>query len=80
MVQIEMDTRATNQRYDTLSGALSIIDPKGALSPGTLEHNRVTAIILAWMAEMESDEVLRRSYDRRHLLQMGGHSWLNIWK
>ena len=69
-----------NVRYRTLSKALAIIDPKGALMPGTKEHNRVTEMILSWMAEMEPDEVLRMSHDSRSLLNIEGHSWLRNWE
>jgi hypothetical protein len=74
-----MDNLATNKRYDTLSDALSILDPKGTLSPGTPGHNKVTELILSWMAEMESDDVLSASYDWRRVLYMEGHSWLKNW-
>jgi hypothetical protein len=70
---------STNVRYQTLSKALAIIDPKGVLMPGTHEHNMATEMILAWMAEMEPDEVLRMSHDSRHLLKIEGHSWLRNW-
>jgi hypothetical protein len=59
----------TNKRYATLSDALNAIDPQGFLSPGTPEHNRVTDIILAWMAEMEPDEVVRLSKNSRRLVR-----------
>ena len=71
--------KSTNVRYQTLSKALTIIDPRGVLIPGTIEHNRVTEMILYWMAEMEPDEVLRMSHDSRHLLDIEGHSWLRRW-
>ena len=60
-----------NKRYQTLSKALAIIDPKGVLMPGTPEHNQVTEMILSWMADMEPDEVLRMSMDSER------HVWLN---
>lgn len=56
-----MDTSATNKRYETVSEALRIIDPDESLMPGTPEHNKITDMILAWMHEMDSDEVLRMS-------------------
>ena len=71
---------STNVRYQTLSKALKIIDPRGELMPGTKEHNTVTEMILSWMAEMEPDEVLRMSHDNRSLLNIEGHSWLRNWK
>ena len=71
--------KPTNVRYQTLSKALGIIDPKGVLMPGTEVHNRVTEMILSWMAEMEPDEVLRMCHDWRHLLNIEGHSWLRSW-
>jgi hypothetical protein len=73
------EVKSTNVRYQTLSKALAIIDPKGVLIPGTNEHNTVTEMILDWMAEMEPDEVLRMSHDSRHLLTIEGHSWLRNW-
>jgi len=71
--------KPTNVRYQTLSKALAIIDPKGVLMPGTKEHNRVTELILSWMDEMEPDEVFRMSHDSRSLLTIEGHSWLRNW-
>ena len=71
--------KSINQRYQTLSKALTIIDPKGVLIPGTPEHNRVTEMILAWMAELETGEVFRMCYDSRCLLNIEGHSWLRNW-
>lgn len=50
-----------SERYNTLSEALKILDPQGKIEPGTVEHNTVTETILSWMAEMEPQEVLRRS-------------------
>jgi hypothetical protein len=72
--------KPTNVRYQTLSKALAIIDPKGVLLPGTTEHNRFTEMILSWMDEMEPDEVLRMSHDNRSFLNIEGHSWLRNWK
>ena len=71
--------KPTNVRYQTLSKALAIIDPRGVLMPGTDEYNRVTEMILSWMAEMEPDEVLRMSHDSRSLLSIEGHKWLKNW-
>jgi len=71
--------KPSNVRYQTLSKALGIIDPKGVLMPGTEEYNRVTEMILSWMAEMEPDEVLRMSHDSRRLLTIEGHKWLRNW-
>lgn len=56
-----MDTRATNKRYETVSEALRIIDPNEILVPGTPEHNKITDMVLSWMHEMDTDEVLQRS-------------------
>jgi len=72
--------KPTNVRYQTLSKALAIIDPKGVLKPGTEEHNWVTEMILSWMAEMELDEVLRMSHASRSLLTIERHNWLRNWK
>jgi hypothetical protein len=77
--QMAMDNCATNRRYETLSEALRILDPEGTLSPGTPEHNQITEEILAWMARMEPGEVLRMSYDRRHLIQHRGFAWIEEW-
>ena len=71
--------KPTNVRYQTLSKALAIIDPKGVLIPGTKEYNRVTEMILSWMAKMEPDEVFRMSHDSRRLLTIEGHKWLRNW-
>ena len=53
--------KLNSERYNTLSDALTIIDPQGKIEPGTVEHNTVTETILSWMAEMEPVEVLRKS-------------------
>ncbi len=71
---------SSNLRYQTISKALTIIDPKGVLIPGTEEHNRVMEMILSWMAEMEPDEVLRLSHDSRRFFNIEEHSWLRNWK
>ena len=65
----------TNERYDTLSGALNIIDPEGAFVPGTKEHNWVTGTLLSWMDEMEPDEVLRMSETARNIFRYKRYDW-----
>ena len=60
----------TNDRYNTISAALNIIDPEGAYVPGSLEHNWATEMILSWMAQMDPDEVLIKSQTA-----MGGFSY-----
>lgn len=60
-VQAAMINRVTNKRYETLSQALRIIDPDGLLVPGTPGHNQVTDMILSWMHEKDTDEVLQMS-------------------
>jgi hypothetical protein len=37
-------------------------------------------MILSWMAEMEPEEVLRRSRENRRLLKIEGHPWLRNWQ
>ncbi len=59
-----------NNRYNTISAALSIIDPEGVFVPGTKEHNWVTESILSWMAEMEHDDVLRKSESAKRELRL----------
>jgi hypothetical protein len=59
--------KPTNQRYETLTEALNIIDPQGNLIPGTLPHNSMTETILLWMDELDSDEVIRRSAIMRRM-------------
>ena len=56
-----------NDRYNTISAALDIIDPEGTFVPGTLEHNWATEEILSWMAEMDADEVLKKSETLRRM-------------
>ena len=68
-------TKMTNARYDTLSEALSIIDPQGTLTPGTVEHNTVTETILSWMDKLEPDEVLRMSEITRQMFRYRRHIW-----
>ncbi len=65
----------TNERYDTLSEALNIIDPEGAFVPGTKEHNWVTGTLLSWMDEMEPDEVLRMSESARNMFRYKRYAW-----
>jgi hypothetical protein len=65
----------TNDRYNTILAALDIIDPKGAYVPGTLEHNWATEEILSWMAEMEPDEVLRKSETASQMFSRKRHIW-----
>lgn len=67
--------KSTNQRYRILSTALRIIDPAGLLLPGTQEHNRVTAKILAWMDQMEPDEVFRMSAAARDKVMDPRRTW-----
>jgi hypothetical protein len=57
--------RQTNKRYNTISAALNIIDPEGTYVPGSLEHNWATETILSWMAEMEPEDVLKKSRTAR---------------
>ena len=57
-----------NDRYNTISAALDIIDPEGAFVPGTPEHNWVTEEILSWMAEMDAEGVLKKSKIARQML------------
>ncbi len=59
----------TNERYNTISAALNIIDPEGTYLPGSMEHNWATEAILSWMAEMEPDEVLKKSESSRRLFR-----------
>jgi hypothetical protein len=65
----------TNDRYNTISAALNIIDPKGTCIPGSLEHNWATETILAWMADMEHDEVLKKSETARELFNCRRPAW-----
>ena len=65
----------TNDRYNTISAALNIIDPEGACVPGTMEHNWATETIVSWMAEMEPDEVLRKSENERGMFRCKRHIW-----
>ena len=65
----------TNDRYNTISEALNVIDPEGAFVPGTKEHNRVTETLLTWMDEMEPDEVLRVSESARNVFRYKRYAW-----
>lgn len=65
----------TNDRYNTISAALNIIDPEGAYLPGSMEHNWATEAILAWMDEMDSEEVLRKSEIARRRFRYKRHIW-----
>ncbi len=67
--------KLTNKRYDTLSEALSIIDPQGRLEPGTPLHNFVTETILSWMDELEPDEVMRKSEIARPIFSYRRLMW-----
>ena len=64
----------TNERYNTLSAALNIIDPEGTLLPGTVEHNWITGTLISWMDQMEPDEVLRKSKSVRRHLRISAHT------
>ena len=67
--------KPTNDRYDTLSESLNIIDPHGVLTPGTMAHNSVTEKILSWMNEYDSNDVLRMSKNSRHVFISQWHVW-----
>lgn len=67
--------QSTNVRYQTLSRALTIIDPEGLLQPGTRQHNWVTEKILGWMDEVGPEEVLRRSMDVRERFNRKRRTW-----
>ena len=67
--------KQTNDRYNTISAALDIIDPEGVYVPGTLEHNWATEEILSWMAEMEPDEVLMKSETACRMFSHKRHIW-----
>ena len=56
-----------NDKYNTISAALDIIDPEGAIVPGTPEHNWVTEEILSWMAQMDAEGVLKKSEIARRM-------------
>ncbi len=67
--------KPTNERYETLSEALRIIDPQGLLTPGTMAHNSVTEKILTWMDELDAHDVLRMSENSRHIFISQWHVW-----
>ncbi len=64
-----------NQRYNTISAALNIIDPEGVCVPGSMEHNWATETILSWMAQMEPDAVLRKSEAEKDLFRFKPPIW-----
>lgn len=66
--EVMIMAKQANDRYNTISAALDIIDPEGAFVPGTPEHNWVTEEILSWMTEMDTDEVLRKSEIARRMI------------
>ena len=68
-------TKQTNERYNTISSALNIIDPEGTYVPGSVEHNWATETILSWMAEMEPDDVLKKSETARCGFRYKRHIW-----
>ena len=74
-VEVMVMTNEINDRYNTISAALNIIDPEGVFVPGTLEHNWATEEILSWMAEMDDDEVLKRSETERRMFSCRRHIW-----
>ena len=61
-------------RHNTISAALDIIDPDGTLVPGTKAHKWVTASLLTWMAEMNPEQVLRKSESAGHMLRLMAHT------
>ncbi len=65
----------TNERYDTLTEALNIIDPQGTLLPGTSAHNSITETILSWMDAFEPDEVLKRSAVAGQMFRHQRRNW-----
>ncbi len=65
----------TNERYNTISAALNIIDPEGACVPGSIEHNWATEMILSWMAEMEPDAVLKKSEASKDFFRFKAPTW-----
>lgn len=66
----------TNDRYNTISAALNIIDPQGTLTTGTAAYNSIMDMILSWMDELEPDEVLRKSESARRMFRYKQHAWL----
>lgn len=63
-----------NDRYSTLSEALSIIDPDDTFVPGTKGHDWLTKSILSWMSEMEPEEVLKKAVSARHMFKLIAHT------
>lgn len=63
-----------NDRYSTLSEALSIIDPDGTFVPGTKGHDWLTTSILSWMSEMAPEEVLKKAVSARHMFKLIAHT------
>jgi len=63
-----------NDRYSTLSEALSIIDPDDTFVPGTKGHDWLKKSILSWMSEMEPEEVLKKAVSARHMFKLIAHT------
>ena len=63
-----------NNRRNTLSEALNIIDPEGAFVPGTKAYRWLEGSLLTWMDEMEPAEVLRKSAAAGHMLRLMAHT------
>jgi hypothetical protein len=63
-----------NDRYNTLSEAISIIDPNGTFVPGSKEYKWLEGSLLSWMGKMEPDEVLRKSESARRMLRQIAHT------
>ena len=64
-----------DDRYNTISAALRIIDPAGVLLPGTVAYNWATEMNLAWMAEMGADEAMRESEDSKRVPLFKRNAW-----
>ncbi len=60
----------SNDRYNTLSAALHILDPEGVFVPGTKEYNWIEGSLLSWMAEMEPENVLNNAVSARDTLKI----------
>ena len=60
----------SNDRYNTLSAALKILDPEGVFVPGTKEYNWIEGSLLSWMAEMEPENVLNNAVSARDTLKI----------
>lgn len=73
--EVMVMAKQTNDRYNTISAALDIIDPEGTYVPGTMEHNWATEEILSWMAEMGADEVLKKSETARRMFNHKRPIW-----